>query len=245
MNCTDTQKVLDNYLDGDLITKDKQAIEAHLQQCTACQQELDDAKVTRRMLSDLPVELPADDFEERVLRKVYKHYAQKEAAVKRDNKFMAGFSTAVAAGLVIWVANIIFIAPDNSTSGNMTANNTTADKTIDTQVITVAMNQVQTIRLMLGSQNNVEQVTLSLGLPDNIRLKGYESRKKLVWKTRLTKGENILSLPVKAIANGQGNLIAQVQYGNKTKRFRILVKTLKDVNHGDVFNNQAKRPNFV
>lgn len=230
MNCKQTQTAIDSYIDGDLPAKDSLAVELHIKQCAGCRQSLDDAKEIKRMLSSLPVDPPSDNFDEKVFKHVRQQYANKTASTKGSNNFITGFATAIAASLVIWIANIVFISPDNT------------DKA---PVITVAMNKVETIRLMLGSETDVKQVTLSLGLPDNIRLKGYESKDKLVWKTSLSKGDNVLSLPVKAIARGQGNLIAQVRYGNKTKSFRILVKTYRDTIRGDVLIKQINFSKFV
>jgi len=220
MNCIEAQNLLDSYLDADLSPRDKQVVDSHLAKCSKCQNDIDDARQTRELLSSLSYQAPSEDFEQKVFENVRAHYTKKSIINKSNNKFVTGFASAIAVSLVIWVTSVVFFVPADVSQF---------------QVITVAMNQVQTIRLMLDSENDVELVTLSLALPDNIRLKGYENKSKLVWKTSLTKGDNILSLPIKAIADGQGDLIAQVQYGNKLRKFRISIKTFKEGIQNDVF----------
>lgn len=230
MNCNETQTVLDSYLDGDLLPKEVQLFDEHIKNCVSCRDEVAEEKNTRELLSTMAYEPPSDDFEKRVFNNVRKHHASNGVLNKERKTFATGFISAIAASFVIWVATAVFF---------------NTDKLAESQVISVAMNQVQTVRLMLDSENDVEQVTLTLGLPNNIRLKGYENDSQLVWKTSLNKGDNILALPIKAISHGQGNLIAKIQYGDRSKQFRILIKTFKDSVHGDVFFEIVKQAKFV
>ena len=93
-------------------------------------------------------------------------------------------------------------------------------------VIAVALNDVQTVRLSFDAANDIESVALSIGLPQNIEIQGYPGQKQLAWKTRLEKGQNILALPVMAIDKGQGELVAELSYGDKKQTLRIVLKTL-------------------
>ena len=208
MNCIETQSKIDSYLDGDLSNNEKKLIDSHFSRCICCQQLFDDIEQLRKDLSLMPIVGPSAGFEERVLAEV-----RKQHAVQGGNKFTIGFVSAMAVSLMIWIVSSVFSTGFNSQQP---------------QLINVAMNEVHTVRLMLDAPSDIAQVTLSLGLPENIRLKGYESKQQLVWQTRLNKGANILALPVTGIANGQGDLVAYVRYGETTKQFRIKFKTMSD-----------------
>ena len=61
-----------------------------------------------------------------------------------------------------------------------------------------------------------------------MELEGYPGRKQLSWQTSLKKGPNVLALPIRAIEHGEGELMARLNYGEKTKTFRVLLKTTAD-----------------
>jgi len=90
------------------------------------------------------------------------------------------------------------------------------------------MNQARTVKLVFEAPMDLAEVTLSVELPENVELEGYAGQRQLVWQTSLNKGQNILALPVIAIGNGQGELVAQLSYGDKTKQFHIVLKTTSD-----------------
>ncbi len=228
MNCLEIQTAFDSYLDGDLTPKECKIIETHLNSCAACKQDFDDAIQVRKVLNELPVVEPTPGFEQRVLAEVRRQYAGK------DNRMYAkGFATALVASVMLWfVGTVYFKFTDNALKNNEVA------------TVNIAMNKVQTVRLMLDAPDDIRQVTLTLGLPENIRLKGYESKQQLEWQTNLTKGENILALPVKAIADGQGDMVAKVSYGKTVKQFRIMFKTTVASGREGAFNNTETSRNI-
>lgn len=216
MNCKETENNFDNYLDGDLFFNEQKSMDLHLSSCTRCEQRFEEIKSQRKALSMLPVVEPSEDFEETVFAAVRKQYP-----LKGGNRFAIGFASALVASFLIWFINGAYLTQFNTQQSPM---------------INLAMNQNHIVRLMLDSPTDIGQVTLSLGLPENIRLKGYESQQQLVWQTSLTKGNNILTLPVTAVSKGRGDLVAQVQYGNRTKEFHLVFKTVKNI-QGDGANN--------
>jgi hypothetical protein len=231
MNCTETQKLLDDYLDEGLSADEQDAIEIHVAGCTSCHQLVDESKAIRHALRSLPVTEASPDFEEKVFAEVRSHYGshteqagtgqvgtdrvstEQTSAAKPGNRFLAGFSTAIAASLALWFASTMYEPQFDDASP---------------QVINLAMSQVKTVRLMFDAPDDLDDVTLSVVLPENIELEGYAGQKQLVWQTKLTKGQNILALPVTAINHGQGELVARLTYGDKTKQFQIVVKTDSD-----------------
>lgn len=212
MKCTDVQKYLDDYLDDAMSLGEQKAVESHIEQCASCQQALQAHITVREALRSMPVEQASADFEEKVFATVRSHYGTGNNR-HSSNRFVAGFATAMVAGLALWFTSTVFTPQlDEQTP----------------QTVTVAMNQTRTVKLMFDATTDLDEVTLRVELPDNIELAGYAGQKQLVWQTNLNKGQNILALPVIAIGNGQGELVAQLSYGDKTKRFRILLRTAAD-----------------
>ena len=207
MNCTDTTTRLHQYLDGDLSAQAQQQFEYHINRCDACMDELNATRELRRALAELPVEPPRAGFEQRVLAEVHSHYPE-----PKHHAFVTGFSSAVAAGLMLWVASLMFFQNGSP----------------DVSMVNLVVNQESTVRLMFDAAGDMDQVTLSLELPAHVELAGYSGKSQLHWQTRLQKGQNILTLPIRAVDHGKGELIAQLKYGDQSKTYRILMKTTND-----------------
>jgi len=205
MNCTEINTRLDEYLDGDLTALETQLVEEHMAGCNDCQNSLGEIRALRRALNKLPVAEPDEAFEKRVFQEVRRQHAD-----SAKHKFTAGFITAMAASLALWFASTVFIQQ------------VPVDQP---QVVMVALNDAHTVRLMFDAPKSIDQVTMSIGLPEHIELDGYPGRKELVWQARLKKGQNILALPLKVVAMGEGELVAYLSYGNSSKKFRVVLKT--------------------
>jgi len=212
MKCTDIQKYIDDYLDDEMSLGEQKAVELHIEQCASCQQALQAHKTIRQALRSLPVAKASPDFEANVFAAVRSHYGAHSGG-HSGNKFVAGFATAMVASLALWFASTVYTPQfDEQTP----------------QIVNVAMNQARTVKLMFDAPTDLTKVTLRVELPENIELEGYAGQRQLVWQTNLNKGQNVLALPVIAIGNGQGELVAQLSYGDKTKSFRIVLKTASD-----------------
>ena len=208
MKCTEIEQILDDYIDDELSVEDRLAVESHTQSCESCRESLAEVRAMRAALSDLPMVEASPDFEERMFAEV-----QKQHAPASSNRFATGFATAMVASFALWFASTIILPSIDEPQ---------------LQMIDVASNEASTVRLMFESAEDIESVTLSLVLPDNVQIKGYEGRRELSWQTSLTKGENILALPMIAIGNGKGELVATLNYGDKSKQLRILLRTNSD-----------------
>ncbi len=211
MRCTDLQKYLDDYLDEEMSLGQQKAVETHIKHCTGCRQALQTHQTIRQALRSLPVEKASPDFEEKVLAAARNCHGRHNK--HPGNRFIAGFATAAVASLTLWFASTIY----------------TPQFTVEApQVINLAMNQPRIVKLVFDAPTDLTGVTLSVALSENIELEGYTGQKQLVWQTNLNKGQNILALPVIAIGNGQGKLVAQLSYGDKTNQLHIVLKTDRD-----------------
>ena len=209
MNCTDIDTQIDDFVDDRLDAQQRADFQRHVDACAACAARLDEARSMLQALQQLPLVEPSADFEHRVFARL-----RQQHRAHMPNRFVAGFATAMAASLAIWFASTVYL-PDDPVGSQQAP-------------ISIAVNQAQTVRLMFEAQADIQQVSLSIGLPDNIELSGYPGRKQLSWQTSLKKGQNILALPIMAVDQGQGELVAQLNYGDKTKTFRVVLKTADD-----------------
>jgi len=204
MNCEQLNTQLDDFLDADPAI-DLNGLQQHVDSCSACQKQVTEARAIRKALCELPFEAASPNFEARVLGEVRRQHQK-----NTQGHFIAGFGSAVAAGLALWFASTLFIPASNP---------------LPADSINIAMHSVNTVKLMFDVPDALADVTLSIKLPANVELQGYPGQQQLSWKTQLKKGQNILALPVLATEAGSGELIAQLQYGNKTKSLRIILKS--------------------
>jgi len=208
MNCTDITNNIDDYIDGQLDHADTLAFEAHLSNCSDCQDRLENSQ---RMLSELKmIDVPAasKNFEQRVFAEVRRQHSH-----KTQYKFAAGFSTAIAASFALWfTASTFFTEP----------------LVEEPLMVSISLHEVRTVRLMIDADMAINQAQLNISLPANLRIDGYPENTELSWQTDLSEGQNILSLPLIALEHGQGELVAKLNYGSKTKEFRLSLKTSAD-----------------
>ncbi len=216
MKCTELEKYLDDYLDDAVSPAEQKAVEAHIESCASCQQALEAHKTLRQALRSLPVDEASADFEAKVFTAVSSHYGPRSG--HSGSRFYAGFATAMTASLALWFASTVYTPPVDEYVRDEQA----------PQIINLTMNQARTVKLVFEAPTDLAEVTLSVELPENIELEGFSGQKQLVWQTNLNKGQNILALPIIATGNGQGELVAQLSYGNKTKQFHIVLKTADD-----------------
>lgn len=209
MQCTQIQNLLDEYLDGTLNPLQQTAFEQHVADCTACRQHVVFAQALQRRLADLPYPSPSAGFETHVLEGMP---AVTRTLRSRKYGFAAGFTTAIAASLGLW---LVFMPP-------MGIDNSKTQNTIDIELVA---GQTQQISLVFNSPIAIENATLRLELPRNVELAGYRTQPQLEWQTSLRKGTNRLVLPL--IAHGQADkpLLASITSKGKTRTFFVKVST--------------------
>lgn len=208
MNCTDIDTHIDDYFDGQLDAGVRADFQRHVATCVACTDRVEQMDAMLRNLRAAGTPEPSDNFDQRVFERVRQQYPE-----PRHGRFAAGFATAMAASLALWFASSVFI-PQQSAQQQ--------------QPIAVSMHQPQTVRLMFDAATDIQQVSLSIDLPANMRLEGYPGQQQLSWHTRLKKGPNVLALPIMAVDEGQGELVAQLSYGDTVKTFRVVLTAAND-----------------
>lgn len=221
MKCNDIKAVVDEYLADQMSSEELGVIDVHISECDSCKQFFSDAKHIKQMLKNLPLEEPSQDFDQRMFNVVKREYQQ-----PTRHNFKAGFATAMAASLAIWFAVSVFV-PETTEPG--------------LDVVSIGLEESRDLKLVFTSLDDIQHASMQIELPENLELLGYPGQKMLAWNTRLDKGQNVLTLPVQALGEVKGELIARVDYGDKQKTYRLMLKTA----NGGTFNYLQLESNSV
>ena len=200
MNCKIGLNLLDDYLGGYLDTATRQALEEHLEECASCRARFaQDGELRQRLQSQL-VGQPQAGFADRVMARTVEHYQHKQ---RHHWSFIGG---AIAASVVIALTSFFLrIAAPQPEQARQT----------------LALNEVTRVALALDSREELKGATITLRLPDNVELKGFPGQHMISWKTDINRGTNLLALPVKGVAAKNGLLVARLEYGNKSKEYKV------------------------
>jgi hypothetical protein len=201
MNCKIGLNVMDDYLGGYLDEDIRQALEDHLGQCASCQARFVQDQALRQRLQAQLTGQPKAGFADRVLERAVEHHQNK---TRHHWSFIGG---AIAASFVIAITSVLLpLAPQQ-------------DPDLARQ--TLALHQVTRVALAFESREGLKGATITLHLPDNVELSGFSGQRKISWKTDIDRGTNLLALPVMGVAAKNGLLVARLQYGNKSKEYKV------------------------
>jgi len=231
MNCNNSLDLLDEYLGGYLGEDSKQALEAHLEQCASCQARFAEERALRQRLQAQLVGQPIAGFADRVLARTVEHHQHQ---ARHHWSFIGG---AVAASIVIAVTSFALRFGLQQ------------EQALPQQ--TLSLHQVTRVALAMDSSEELKGATITLQLPDNVELKGFPGQHMISWKTDIDRGTNLLALPVMAVAERKGFLVARLEHGNKSKEFKVELNVRnRDVNGkldfkpaGDEVSTGSKRGN--
>ena len=76
MNCQKTKKLLQLYIEDALTFGEKQLVEQHLEECSACRTELKSLSVTVKLIKSLPEISTPPDFTENIMAKISREEIQ-------------------------------------------------------------------------------------------------------------------------------------------------------------------------
>lgn len=203
MDCHYAQSLFDDLLDGSLTLPAREALQRHLVECTGCRAAHEQARAVQRALRALPVEPPEPGFAARALRAA--RTAQPDGMRRPRYGFAAGFASALAASLVVWLVAAPLPQPPAAPGPS----------------IAVVRDQAQTINLVVNVPQDMPDAILAVHLPEATELAGYPGERQLLWQTSLRRGENLLALPVIVHGATAGELVATVTHGDQQKIFRL------------------------
>ena len=208
MNCEQTLEHLDSYLDGDLDLMQEAELHTHLDHCNACKARVLQAEAVLAGLKAVKVPEMTPGFAQQAVR----HAASQIKPRPHHRAFVAGFSSALVAGVAL-----LFVVAGLLPNGGDVSREVLPQVAISVEV-------PQTVNLAFDVANPIQNATLSINLPEHIEVVGFPGLRRLSWQTSLTKGRNILPLPLKGVAQTNGELVATIEHDGKTKSIRINVQ---------------------
>ncbi|MFW5982510.1 MAG: anti-sigma factor family protein [Candidatus Brocadiia bacterium] len=110
MKCVKIQRLLSEYLDGELCREDRRAVEQHLASCDRCERRLEELRRTVEAVADLPPETAPDGFCNDVLGRIGSGgpAQQKVSYLERWQKPM------MVAAMFLVVAGVIALLPSET-----------------------------------------------------------------------------------------------------------------------------------
>lgn len=202
MKCDTANSFLDNFLSGRLAESDAKLVSEHLGECPSCAQNYQDSKVIFEALQELEVPAAPNDFADRVIRNAIRNQPH-----KRPANMLTYVASGIAASFVVLFLLTFTLVDSSKTSGS--------------SPIVLIGNEIKTVKLAIESARTVEGIKMTIYLSDNLEISGYEEMKNISWETRLEKGTNVISLPISAIAQGDGKIKASVEFREQKKIFVI------------------------
>ena len=161
-----------------------------------------------QLLKDYPTpEAEAGFYDRALVRAVHKGSRR-----QRNRWMLAGFGSAIAAGLAIWVITAMLMTTPQLPD---------AEPAIPG--VTIAMEQEHTVRLVFASAEALDSATLTVSLPEGIELAGFPGQREITWETSLKEGKNLLPLTLVALTPAGGELLARLEHKDRNRTFRLRV----------------------
>ena len=164
----------------------------------------------------MPVPEPRPGFVDRVLANATtgrRASARRgiRAALRMSSTWWAAGGGALAATLV-WMV-LMWIRPDTPSE----------------PVMVLALNESREVSLVIDSERNLEGATIRVYVTGSIVLAGYEQQHEVQWRSSLTKGANLLSLPVVARMPGEGRVVAEIEHEGRKRRVSVTMHVRDDI----------------
>lgn len=179
----------------------------HTSDINDCADQVD--QEIQQLLKDYPMPEAAADFYDRAMVR-----ATHEGTRRQRNRWiMTGFSSAIAAGVVLWLVGGFFLTtpdlpvPDASIPG-----------------IAMTLEEPRTVNLVFASASALESATLTVSLPDGIELAGFPGQREIAWQTSLAEGKNFLPLELIALTPAGGEVLARIEHRDRNRTFRLRIE---------------------
>jgi len=171
------------------------------------QSNRDDYEI-QALLKDYPMPEAAAGFYDQALVR-----ATHEGSRRQRNRWlMAGFGSAIAASIAIWViSGVLLPTPDLPSPGATIPG------------VSIALEQPHTVNLVFASATSLDSATLTVSLPEGIELDGFPGQREITWETSLNEGRNLLPLTLVALSPAGGELLARLEHDNRDRTFRLRV----------------------
>jgi len=201
LNCLDVDNLLQDFIDGELSDSDDEMIVKHHEICPECAQKHQDVLSVVAAMKTLAVPRPSVDFVERIITEATGN------RYGRLNRFTPQVTGGIAASFLIFFALVLTLfGPDSENHDG---------------IPTLIGKDVKFVKLVIESKQALEGIRVSISVSDNLVISGYGVGESISWVTSLNKGTNVISLPVFAIASGDGEITTRLRINEAEKVFRV------------------------
>lgn len=170
------------------------------------------SETLRQALKRLPAPEPRPGFVERALANATRQPAApaKERSIGLGHLFSRWETWIGAAlgGAVAAVLTIILLRPVEQAAPTPMG-------------ISLALNETRAIDVLIDSERELDGATIRIVASGSVALDGFENEHEIGWRAHLERGSNVLSLPVVARSTGNGQLVAVIEHGGRTRRMTI------------------------
>lgn len=213
MLCNQCKDNLRSWVGNELSAAQASRIEQHIALCEDCAIAAHNEQAIFDSLHDSQaVPAPSFGFEERVLGA-----ASGKGGRSRNGSSSHGWSTPVAGGAI---AAALVVGVALGFGWNSGSDLVSGAQQIGSDKSLVAVPVARNVRLAFSSGEALEGVTLTVELPPHVEVASYPGHQKLSWEVDLDKGENVVNLPLNILFSGEGELVAHLDDGRRTKTFR-------------------------
>lgn len=165
-------------------------------------------KALQALLKDYPAPSAPEGFYDQALARASHEGVRRE----RRRWVMAGFGSAVAAGLALWFVAGVFLSTPQLPSDEP-----------GIPGITMTLEEPRTINLVFASATALDSAILTVSLPDGIELKGFPGQREISWQTALSEGKNLLPLELIAVSPRGGEVLARLEHKDRDRLFRLRI----------------------
>ena len=214
MSCNEIRVDLPAYIKNELSAPARDRVQAHVAACPSCSEWLASERALNQALQrQFSVPEPSPDFHNRVLS------SARTAANTRPGWSHGALGGAIAAALALGIG-LGFLFQSGGVNDNAGPVVASPENSVEKSAEGIAAPVEKTVRLAFRSGEALDNVTLTLELPPNVELTSWPGHHQLSWQVSLDAGENVLSLPLKLLFPGSGELVARLDTGERQKTFR-------------------------
>jgi hypothetical protein len=209
MKCEDASMILQRPGTGAEL--ERRAAAEHLLGCEDCR---DAARALAALRADAKVliSVPGDQAFERAIAVATGRAAWIARTMPRRPSFLfgVGVGAALAAGIAVAV---FLLRPDAAVAP------------AGAPAVLLSLNEARDVSVALDSPEPLANAEIRVALSGEIGLEGFAERRELHWTTDLDRGVNQLTLPIVAFGAGGGQVLVEVQHGDKRRSFIVDVRT--------------------
>ena len=89
--------------------------------------------------------------------------------------------------------------------------------------LVLTLHESREVPLVIESERELDGATIRIHVSGSVALDGYGQQDEVEWQTTLTRGANLLSLPVIAREPGEGRIVAEIEHQGKTRRVSVIM----------------------